>query len=94
MITPDEILRDKLVIGIRDNKVRVRLLHKSKLTLAETDGKVCNFIRNRKQLIRSSEPSPPDADVLQQPWKNPSDKAPRMPTPPSKGACPKSLWKN
>ena len=36
-ITPDEIQRDRLVFGIRDNKVRERLLRKSKLTLAETN---------------------------------------------------------
>ena len=49
------------------------------------------FIRNRKQLIQSGEeltPSPPNADDLQQPWNNPSEKAPRMPTPPSNGAAP------
>ena len=49
------------------------------------------FIRNSKQLIRSGEEltqSPPDADDLQQPWNNPSEKAPRMPTSPSNGAAP------
>ena len=40
-ITPDEILRDRLVFGIRDNKVQERLLRKSKLTLAETD-EICH----------------------------------------------------
>ena len=40
-ITPDEILRDRLVFGIRDNKVRERLLRKSKLTLADTD-EICH----------------------------------------------------
>lgn len=49
------------------------------------------FIRNRKQLIRSGEElaqSPPDADDLQQPWNNSSEKATCMPTPPSNGAAP------
>ncbi len=36
-ITTDEILRDRLVFGIRDSKVRERLLRESDLTLAKTD---------------------------------------------------------
>lgn len=36
-ITPDEILRDRLIFGIRDTKVRGRLLRESGLTLAKTD---------------------------------------------------------
>lgn len=36
-ITPDEILRDRLVFGISDSKVRERLLRESNLTLAKTD---------------------------------------------------------
>ena len=40
-ITPDEILRDRLVFGIRDNTVRERLLRKSMLTLTTTD-EVCH----------------------------------------------------
>ena len=36
-ITPDEILRDRIVFGIRDNKVRERLLRESQLTLKKTD---------------------------------------------------------
>ena len=40
-ITPDEILRDRLVFGIRDNKARERLLRKSKLTLTDTD-EICH----------------------------------------------------
>ena len=34
---PEEILRDKLVFGIRDNKVQERPLHEPRLTLAKTD---------------------------------------------------------
>ena len=40
-ITPDEILRDRLVFGIKDNRARERLLRKSKLTLADTD-EICH----------------------------------------------------
>ena len=36
-ITPEELLRDRLIFGIRDNKVRERLLRESHLTLAKTD---------------------------------------------------------
>ena len=36
-ITPDEILRDCLIFGIRDDKVRERLLREPNLTLAKTD---------------------------------------------------------
>ena len=36
-MTPDEMLRDRLIFGIRDSKVRKRLLRESKLDLARTD---------------------------------------------------------
>jgi len=36
-ITTDEILRDRLIFGIRDGKVRKRLLRESQLTLEKTD---------------------------------------------------------
>lgn len=34
---PDEILRDRLVFGIRDDKMRERLQREPRLTLAKTD---------------------------------------------------------
>ena len=40
-ITPYEILRDKLVFGIRDVKTRERVLPDSPLTLDQTD-EICN----------------------------------------------------
>ena len=40
MINPKEILCDHLLFGIRDNKVRERLLKETSLTLAKTD-KIC-----------------------------------------------------
>ena len=40
-ITPDQILRDRLVFGVRDPKVRERLLREAKLTLAKTD-EICH----------------------------------------------------
>ena len=36
-ITPGEILRDRLVFGVKDDKVRERLLRESNLTLQKTD---------------------------------------------------------
>ena len=36
-ITPDEILRDRLVFGVRDDKVQERLLQEPNLMLAKTD---------------------------------------------------------
>ncbi|XP_032225763.1 uncharacterized protein LOC116608835 [Nematostella vectensis] len=36
-ITPDEILRDRFLFGVRDNKVRERLLRETNLTLKKTD---------------------------------------------------------
>ena len=36
-ITPEEILRDRLVFGIQDDKVRERLLREADLTLKKTD---------------------------------------------------------
>lgn len=36
-ITPNEILRDRLVFGINDQQAREKLLRKANLTLAETD---------------------------------------------------------
>ena len=41
IITLNEIFRDRLVFGIKDNRVRERLLRKVKLTLADTD-EVCH----------------------------------------------------
>ena len=40
-ITPDQILRDRLVFGIRDAKARERLLRESDLTLQKTD-EICH----------------------------------------------------
>ena len=40
-ISPDEILRDRLVFGIQDNKVRERLLREASLTLLKTD-EICH----------------------------------------------------
>jgi len=37
LITPEEILRDKLVFGISDNKIRESLLREPRLTLAKTN---------------------------------------------------------
>ena len=40
-ITPEELLRDRLLFSIWDDKVRERLLHESHITLAKTD-EICH----------------------------------------------------
>ena len=54
-ITPDGILRDRLVFGIRDAKVRERLLRESKLTLEKTD-EICRAAESTSQQLRQVEP--------------------------------------
>ena len=50
-ITPNQILRDKLVFGIRDSKVRERLLHEKNLSLEKTD-EICRSHETMVQQIR------------------------------------------
>ena len=40
-ITPDEILRDRLLFGVRDNKLRERLLRETKVTLEKKTDEIC-----------------------------------------------------
>ena len=49
-ITPDEMLRDRLVFGIRDSKVRERLLRESKLSLAKTD-EICRASESMQRVV-------------------------------------------
>ena len=44
-ITPDKILRDCLAFGIREDKVRERLLRETQLTLAKTD-EICRAVES------------------------------------------------
>ena len=50
-ITPNQILRDKLVFGIRDSKVRERLLREKNLSLEETD-EICHSHETMVQQMR------------------------------------------
>ena len=50
-ITPDEILRDRLVFGIRDSKVRERLLRETKLTLQRTD-EICRASESMQKQMK------------------------------------------
>ena len=50
-ITPDEILRDRLVFGIRDNKVRERLLRESGLSLKKTD-EICRASESMQKQMK------------------------------------------
>ncbi len=54
-ITSDEILRDRLVFGIRDMKVRERLLRESALTLSKTD-EICRAAESTTQQLNLVEP--------------------------------------
>ena len=50
-ITPDEMLRDHLVFGIRDSKVRERLLRESNLSLTKTD-EICRASESMQSLMK------------------------------------------
>ena len=52
-ITPNQILRDKLVFGIHDSKVRERVLHEKNLSLEETD-EICHSHETMVQQIEGS----------------------------------------
>lgn len=59
-ITPDEILRDRLVFGIRDAKTRERLLREAKLTLQRTD-EICHAAESmsvQMKVVEESNPGP------------------------------------
>ena len=55
-ITPDEILRDRLVIGIRDVHVRGRMLRESGLTLKRTD-EICHAAESMTVQLKQVEDS-------------------------------------
>ena len=50
-ITPNEILRDKLIFGIHDSKVRERLLRETSLTLIKTD-EICRAAESMTEQMR------------------------------------------
>ena len=50
-ITPNEILRDRLIFGIHDTKVRERLLRENNLTLAKTD-EICRAAESMAEQMR------------------------------------------
>ena len=50
-IMPDEILCDRLVFGIRDNKVRERLLRESGLSLKKTD-EICRASESMQKQMK------------------------------------------
>ena len=65
-ITPDEMLRDRLIFGIRDSKVRERLLRESKLSLAKTDEiyRAAESMQNQMKIV--GDLTEPEADKLEQ----------------------------
>ena len=50
-ITPDEILRDRLVLGVRDEKVRERLLRINDLTLSKAID-ICKAAEQTSQQLK------------------------------------------
>ena len=62
-ITPDEILRDRLLFGIADNKVRERLLRETNLTLEKTDDLCHASERMAAQLKIVAEKQTPPAEA-------------------------------
>ena len=79
-ITPNELLRDRLVFGIRDAKARERLLRESKLTLEKTD-EICRAAESMVAQLKVVEDSPSslvsavrsDSDQQQAPTKDGSN---------------------
>ena len=55
-ITPEEILRDRLVFGIQDAKVRRQLLREKSLTLKKTD-KICRTSESTAEQMKIVEES-------------------------------------
>lgn len=56
-ITPEELLRDRLIFGIRDDKVREKLFRESNLTLVKTD-KLCHTAESmvaQMKVVRSGD---------------------------------------
>ena len=63
-ITPDEVLRDRLVFGIRDSRARERLLRENNLTLART-GEICHAAESMQSQIRQWRPKVPQRPASQ-----------------------------
>ena len=68
-ITPDEILRDRLVFGVKDAKVRERLLRETKLTLAKTD-EICHAAESMLTQLKLFEDS--SAGIVNAVGRNPT----------------------
>ena len=72
-ISPDEILRDRLVFGIRDSKTRERLLRASDLTLKTTD-EICRSAESmlaQMKVVEDSSPSNPVSVVNERQTRQP-----------------------
>ena len=67
-ITADEILRDKLVFGIRDNRVRERLLRESALSLEKT-GEICRAAESMQVQMKAASEDSVNAVQAKQPYR-------------------------
>lgn len=61
-ITPEELLRDRLVFGIRDAKVRRQLLRETNLTLKKTD-EICRTSESTAEQMKVVEENPETKQV-------------------------------
>ena len=95
-ITPDEMLRDRLVFGIRDSKTRERLLREPALTLKWTD-EICHAAESMVSQLKLVEDDPSSGvNVLKAPMapKRAQDRGPECPNcgqrhdPRRREACP------
>lgn len=60
------MLRDRLIFGVRDSKVRERLLRESKLSLAKTD-EICRAAESMQTQMKIVEDlTEPEANKLEQ----------------------------
>lgn len=62
-ITPDEILWDRLVFGIKDQQARKKLLRKANLTLADTDD-ICRSHEATSTQMKMVEETPGTIDLV------------------------------
>ena len=71
-INPDEILRDRLIFGVRDSKVRERLLRESKLNLARTD-EICRSAESMRAQMKMGDVAKTEANTVDQDQKPKGD---------------------
>ncbi len=74
-ITPDKILRDRLLFGIKDQQAREKLLRKADLTLADTDDIIHSHETTESQ-HRLVDERPGTVHIIDQDKEGPKSKSP------------------